>query len=178
MIRRDLRPSEATALVVAVQLPPELESLRLRSITDARDGLPSHITLLYPFAEPGVLEDPLLAEISALVRQLPTTTICLSEGRQWPGTAYAAVDPEDSLRALQATLAAAFPSLPLYGGAFPFVPHVSVVQGPAADGPNALEAAAWRSLPVTRDVVFVDLIEKVAGRWGTRRRFELAPRDA
>ena len=45
-----------------------------------------------------------------------------------------AIEPEAPAIALQASLAAAFPSLPLYGGVVEdFVPHVSIVEGAAAD---------------------------------------------
>jgi hypothetical protein len=64
-----------------VQLPPALEALRRREVANAADGVPAHITLL-------------------------------------------------------------FPSLPLYGGAFDFERHVSIVEGSAADAPEAHDGPA------------------------------------
>ena len=99
--------------------------------------------------------------------------LTLGEGRRFPDTLYAAVEPEVPLRALHNDLAAAFPALPLYGGAFDFVPHVSIVEGPAVSDPLALDDPAWASLPVTRAVDAIDLITGRDGRWATRHRFPL-----
>ena len=57
-------------------------------------------------------------------------TMRLVERRRWPDTVYASVEPEAPAIALQADLAAAFPSLPIYGGAIDvFVPHVTIAEG-------------------------------------------------
>ena len=41
------------ALILELPLPPGLETLRRRHVEDAATpGLPAHVTLLYPFAEP------------------------------------------------------------------------------------------------------------------------------
>ena len=60
------------------------------------------------------------------------------------------VDPDAPLRALQLDLAVAFPTLPLYGGAYEFVPHVSIVEGQAAADPHAFDDPAWTSCPWSR----------------------------
>ena len=168
-----LRPAPETALVLVVALPPALEALRLGSIEDAAAGVPAHVTLLYPFAEERQLTDDVLAVVAAIAARHPAMRLILGEGRRFPDTLYASVEPDGPLRSLQAELAAAFPTLPLYGDAFPFEPHVSVVEGPAASDPLALEAPAWRTLPVEQLVDAIDLITGRDGAWDTRRRFPL-----
>ena len=71
---RHLVPSEATALIVRVALPHRLEALRMRSVPDAVDGLPAHVTLAYPFAEPAAIDEALLA----LVAESPAIAPILS----------------------------------------------------------------------------------------------------
>ena len=78
------------------------------------------------------------------------------------------------MRALQADLASAFPSLPLYGGAFVFTPHVTIAEGAGALDPAVIADPAWTELPVTRDVDAVELIERGDdGRWRADRTFRL-----
>lgn len=168
-----LRPAPETALVLVVRLPPALEAVRRRSIADAAHGLPAHVTLLYPFAEEGQLDAGVLDIVAAIAARHPVMRLTLGEGRSFPGTLYASVEPDAPLRALQAELAASFPTLPLYGGAFEFVPHVSIVEGPDAADPRALDDPAWEALPVEHLVDAIDLITGGDGGWATRRRFPL-----
>ena len=143
-----LRPAPETALVLVVSLPPALEALRRRSIADAAAGVPAHVTLLYPFAEEAQLDAEVLGRVAAIAARHPVLRLTLGEGRRFPDTLYASVEPDAPLRALHDELAAAFPTLPLYGGAFPFVPHVSIVGGTGGRGPGALDDPAWATLPV------------------------------
>ena len=168
-----LRPAPETALVLVVTLPVALEALRRRSIADATGGVPPHVTLLYPFAEESQVDAAVLATIAAVVARHPAMRLTLGEGRRFPDTLYVSVEPDARLRALQGELAAAFPTLPLYGGAYEFVPHVSIVEGQAAAGPHAFDDPAWGGLPVEQDVDAVDLITGRDGRWATRHRFPL-----
>jgi hypothetical protein len=88
---------------------------------------------------------------------------------------YAAIDPEAPAAGLQADLAAAFPSLPIYGGTIDvFVPHVTVAEGEAVDDPAVDADPGWDDLPVTRQVTEVELIVRsAAGRWNVAHRFPM-----
>ena len=114
-----LRPAPETALVLVVSLPPALDALRLRSIEDASAGVPAHVTLLYPFAEEAQLDAGTLGLVAAIAARHPVLRLTLGEGRRFPDTLYASVEPDAPLRALQNELAAAFPTLPLYGVSVP-----------------------------------------------------------
>ncbi len=168
-----LRPAPETALVLVVRLPPALEALRLRSIADAQQGVPAHVTLLYPFAGEAQLDERVLGVVAAIAARHAAMRLTVGEARRFPDTLYASVEPDAPLRALHEDLTAAFPTLPLYGGAFPFVPHVSIVEGPGVQEPEALDDPAWTTLPVSHDIDAIDLITGRRGRWATRRRFPL-----
>jgi 2'-5' RNA ligase len=142
---------------------------------DAANGMPAHVTLLYPFAEPAALDEGLLGAVARTVAAHPACRLQLVESRRWPDTLYVAVEPEGSLRALQADLASAFPDFPLYGVGVPFVPHISIAQGPLASDPGTLDDPAWRSLPAAAQASHVDLFVRQAGRWHRRQRFPLHP---
>jgi 2'-5' RNA ligase len=168
-----LRPAPETALVIVIALPSPLEALRRRSIADATDGVPAHVTLLYPFADEAQIDTSVLSTVAGIAARHRVMDLTLGEGRRFPDTLYASVEPESTVAALQADLAAAFATLPLYGGAFDFVPHVSIVEGRAASDPDALSAPAWATLPVKRTVDAVALITRRGSRWATRHRFPL-----
>ncbi len=78
------------------------------------------------------------AVIAGIVAAHEPWTLTLARLGRWPDALYATVEPDAPVRALQAELAAAFPSLPLYGEpGLRFEPHVTVVEGPAVDDPGA-----------------------------------------
>lgn len=172
MAAAGLAPSEATALIVAVRLPAPLEAMRQRCIDDARFGVPAHVTLLYPFAEPAAVDAGVIREIASVVGRHPPLSLRLVGGRLWPDTVYVAVEPQPALLAIQGDLAALFPSLPLYGGSHTFEPHVSVAEGRCVE-PAALDDPAWDALPITAPASYVDLIVRDGDRWARRRRFAL-----
>ena len=171
----DLAPSESTALILRVTLPRRLEVLRMKRVPDAVDGLPAHVTVAYPFAEPGSIDDAVAGLVAEVVARRAPWTMQLVERRRWPDTVYASVEPEAPAVALQADLAAAFPSLPIYGGTIEvFVPHVTIAEGPAVDDPAVDEDPGWDDLPVTCAVSEVELIVRGEnGRWGTTRTFPM-----
>ncbi len=106
-----LGPSEASALIIRVDLPPALAALRLRRDENAADGVPAHVTLLYPFGEPSSIDDGVGSLVGSIVGRHAAWSMLLGERRRWPDTLYVSVEPDAPVRALQADLAAAFPSL-------------------------------------------------------------------
>lgn len=169
-----LQPSDDTALIIRVELPAALAALRLRSDANAADGVPAHVTLLYPFAAPASLDDGVLGAVADIVGGHAAWQIVLGERRRWPDTLYVSVEPEAPVRALQAELAAAFPSLPLYGGSFPFTPHVTIAEGPGALDPAVDADPAWEDLPFACEADAVEIIVHGGeGGWHVARRFPL-----
>ena len=172
---RALEPSRDSALIIRVELPPGLEALRRRHVADAVEGVPAHVTLLYPFAEPTSLFDAIHERVAAIVAGHRAWSMTLAGCGRWPDTLYATVEPDAAVRALQGELAGAFPSLPLYGDpGLPFEPHVTVVEGPGVSDPAVAEDPAWAELPIDEHVADVQLIVRTAGRWRVDRGFPLA----
>ena len=71
-------PRPESALVLAV---PEAEAavgaLRAAHDPSAADGMPAHITLLYPFRDPARVDAALLAELAAFFAQVPAWADCV-----------------------------------------------------------------------------------------------------
>jgi 2'-5' RNA ligase len=158
-------PTTETGLILPVLLPPMLEAVRRAAVADATGGLPAHVTLLYPFVPPDALHRSLRARVAAAVASHERFSYRLVGPARWPQVLYASIEPEAPFRALQADLAAAFPSLPIYGGAFEFVPHVTIAEGEAAERPEIAADPAWSSLPAQATARSVELIVRSGGNW-------------
>ncbi|OGO55884.1 MAG: hypothetical protein A2V85_11930 [Chloroflexi bacterium RBG_16_72_14] len=170
-----LEPSGRSAIVIRAMLPSGLEALRRRHVTDAEDGMPAHVTLLYPFAQPDAIEVGVRESLALIAARHPAWRMRLVAQARWPDTRYATVEPDVPVRALQADLAAAFPSLPLYGrpAPFEFVPHVTIAEGPGVDDPAVGRDPAWHELPVSFTVDAIELFVALAGTWRSEDRFML-----
>ena len=170
-------PSERSAVIVRASLPAALERLRRASVGDAADGVPAHLTMLYPFVAPARLDAEVRVRLAGVAgRHLPFD-YRLSGPATWPDTVYVRVDPEEPFVRLQADLAAAFPAFPIYGrdaASFAFVPHVTVAEGAAVADPATLTHDGWRSLPIRATASRLEVIARPSsGPWQTVWRIRL-----
>jgi 2'-5' RNA ligase len=170
-----------SAVIVRTRLPATLEGIRRRAVRDAADGVPAHLTLLYPFVDPARLDRPVRQAIEAVAARHQPFDYRLTRPGRWPETVYLAVEPEGPFVRLQADLSAAFPDYPIYGSLarYAYLPHVTIVEGSAATDPagavgRSLAHDAWRSLPVTSRATVVEVIATTSdGRWRTVWRIRL-----
>lgn len=169
----DREPSDTSALILRVQLPPALEVFRQAHHAAGREGLPAHATLLYPFLRPEDLSGHETALLRSVVAAHATLRVRLSGPASWPDALFARVEPEGPIRALQDDLQRLYPDLPIYGGAFPFVPHVTIADGEPARSPDLASHDAWSALPVEVEADTVDLIARDEHGWRHHRRFRL-----
>ena len=167
----------ATAAVFA--LVPEAEAcvahLRERFDPAARRGLGAHVTILYPFAAPEIVNEDLLQQLAGLAGAIVPFHFALTHVARFPGTVYLAPKPASRFIRMHETCAAAFPG---DGAAArqPYVPHLSVARhglgedfGVAAE----LSAALKTQGPIKclcRELV---LMENGSGLWRAIRTFTL-----
>lgn len=157
-----------SAVIVRARLPAGLERLRRSSVDDAADGVPAHLTLLYPFLEPEQLGPAVRRTLAALARRHRRFDYRLRGMARWPGTLYVAVSPAKPFARLHGDLQAAFPLYPIYGreATFRFVPHVTIAEGRAAGDRAQGSDRAWRALPQSAQAAAIEVIATGAdGRW-------------
>jgi 2'-5' RNA ligase len=154
-------PDWQSALVVlAPAAEPAVGEHRARLDASARDGVPAHLTVLYPFLPPALIDDAALASLAALFAAVPAFTFTLDRVG-WFGEDVVWLGPRDEapFRALTRLACAAFPSCPPYGGQYAdTVPHLTV--GHLGDQ-AALRAAAEAvrpSLPIEAEATHVTLL--------------------
>lgn len=141
-----------SAIIVPVQVPVAVARLRDRMDPSAAQGVPAHVTLLYPFMPPALLSDEVRATIERIIASQPSFPFQLTNVVRWPNVVHLAPEPAEPFRRLIKTLAAAFPDYPPYGGAHPdVIPHLTIAQDVPEDYYAAAEHALPQMLPI-RDV--------------------------
>jgi 2'-5' RNA ligase superfamily len=136
------RPGWETALLLPVPAAePAVGQHRARFDEAARDGVPAHITVLYPFLSPAGIDEALLASLGRLFAGLASFEFTLDKIR-WFGDELVWLGPRDPapFTALTDLVFAAYPSCPPYGGRHAeVIPHLTIGH---LGGPEALRAAA------------------------------------
>lgn len=166
-----------TAIICRV---PEIERYighhRQRFDPPARRNVPAHVTVLYPFMEPALLDAEVLRELAAIARAVRGFDFRLRELRRFPSSLYLAPEPDDGFRALTEGVHQRFPDHPPFAGKFAVVvPHVTVAHG---DEPQLceIEVELRIALPgagVRARCEEMVLIENGTGRWETVQTFAL-----
>jgi 2'-5' RNA ligase len=101
---------------------------RARLDASARDGVPAHVTVLYPFLPPAAIGPEVLTELAALFASVPGFSFTLDQVR-WFDQSVVWLGPADPapFQTLIRLAAAAYPSCPPYRGAHEdVVPHLTV----------------------------------------------------
>jgi 2'-5' RNA ligase len=174
---------QSALLVVVPAAEAAVGRHRARLDRSARDGVPAHLTALYPFLPPLSIDDLVLAALRRLFAGFPSFAVTLDR-IGWFGEEVVWLGPRDErpFRALTSGVFAAFPDCPPYGGRHAdVVPHLTI--GDQGD-PAALRAAAAAvrgHLPVAAQVTEVTLMAgpppgnpgSPPGRWRALAAFPL-----
>jgi 2'-5' RNA ligase len=120
-----------TALICRV---PESERYiahyRQRFDPSARRNVPAHVTILYPFMAPPLVDAEVIATLEGIARSIPCFNYRLARTERFPVALYLAPDPDEPFSALMNGIFRAFPDYPPFEGKFDtVVPHVTVAHG-------------------------------------------------
>jgi 2'-5' RNA ligase len=163
---------ESALLVAVPEAEPAVREHRARLDSSARDGVPAHLTVLYPFLPPASVDGAVLASLRMLFAGFAPFDITLDRV-SWFGEDVVWLAPRDDgpFRALIGAARAAFPECPPYGDKYAdVVPHLTIGD---RDDPEALRAAAEAvrgHLPVATRAAAVTLMAgPLRGTWPTFR---------
>ena len=166
-----------TALITRV---PEAEAYisryRDRYDPSARRNVPAHVTILYPFMAPTLVDTAVLDKLRAVASAVPGFDYRMRRTQRFPVALYLEPEPDAPFSALIDGVFRAFPDYPPFEGKFDtIVPHITVAHG---DEPLLCEievglriALPGAGLPA-RCTELV-LIENSSGRWEQMEVFPL-----
>ncbi|HEY5833797.1 2'-5' RNA ligase family protein [Streptomyces sp.] len=167
-------PDETVLLIAVPEAEPLMGGTRERYGPEAEDGIPAHVTVLYPFLPAGRIDAGVLADLRDLFAGHEPFGLTFTGFGRFPEVLWPAPEPDGPVRALTAAVTARWPEAPPYGGAYDDpVPHLTV----AHKQPEATYAAVEREfapgLPLRAGVTEVRLMVREGVRWHHRASFPL-----
>jgi len=170
-----------TVIIVPVpEAEPAVDLLRRANTPDGAEGMPAHVTLIYPFTEDSQLVADRIAEVRAVLEQFSAFEFVLSEVRRFdnlPNESYVWLAPTPGWPFVQMVeeLASAFREYPPFGGAFATViPHLTIAASTDADLLDRVANQAAAALPIKARAETACIMQRVGGRWRLAAEFLLA----
>lgn len=169
-------------------LVPEVSDLVdewYRATPAALDGMPPHVTILYPWVDAPVSPRDLQAA-EAVLEGVGPFELALTAAGRFQGVLYLVPDSGGVLEALMASFWRAFPATPPYGGAHGAhpapIPHLTIARGDEVYL-DAVEATIRARLtePLRLRVDEIHVSEEglaPGGRWAVRTALPLASGDS
>lgn len=159
-----------TAVVVPVpDAEPVVSAWREQFDSSAAQGMPAHVTALYPFLPEDQLTSAALTRLSNLCAERSSPDVAFKRAARFPGVLYLEPEPPDGLRRLTLDIARQWPEAPPYRGAFAeVIPHLTVAHGVPDDVLEMVEAQVLRGLPITTTLVEARLYVFDHKRWRLR----------
>jgi 2'-5' RNA ligase len=149
---------------------------RQRFDPSARRNVPAHVTILYPFMAPQLVDTGVLASLQRVADSVPRFNYRMARTERFPVALYLAPDPGDLFSALIDGVFRAFPDYPPFEGKFDtVVPHITVAHG---DEPLLCEIEVELRIALPAGGVAAHcnelvLIENASGRWEEMQAFAL-----
>ena len=170
--------AESAFVVRVPEAEPYVAELREQFDPAAKLGMPAHITLLYPFMSPELIDAVVVGQARALVASARGFVFSLLRVCRFPYVLYLAPDPSGPFVALTERLVHQFPAFPPYGGQYEgVVPHLTVAHGNTLEHGRAegeLQSALSAAGGIACSVREVVLMENASGLWQQMHAFPLA----
>lgn len=117
-----------SGLIITIpEAEPFVSSWRARYDPNARDGVPAHVTVLFPFKPYDAIDATDMRALGAIFSAQPSFELTLFEIGRFPGVLWLAPRPSDPVNGLASALGKLFPDFPPYQGAFDnVIPHLTV----------------------------------------------------
>ena len=163
----------AVAPEVVTVVDPWLERT---SASKPSNGIPAHVTILFPFVPAAEMDDALVDDLRELFSGFQAFELEYRATGRFPGIVYLAPEPAGPFVSMTDAVAASYPAFPPYGGVFDTViPHLTAAEGDAHTLARAeAEIRPW--LPIASRVDEVVLLEEVEpSHWRPHAVMPLAP---
>lgn len=138
-----------------------------------RDGVPAHMSLMYPFVGADLLTERVTSTLRAVFASRPPVSVVFEECARHGGFVYLRPSPSAPLERLTAALQQRWPRLVPYAGRHAVTePHVTLALDLPDDNAAQVqrEATTWLSLTARIDQAWLVAFH---GQWQLRQRFDL-----
>ena len=167
-----------SALVIEVpEAEPAVSQWRELYDPGAKWGVPAHITVVYPFVPPGMIDAGLLSRVAEAAAGIGAFDFLLDEVDQF-GTEvlYLTPNPQERFVALTSTIVDEWPQHQPYGGAYDeVIPHLTIAHTNRGASFSAVGSRVADHLPIRGRADTVSLMTGTleAASWETLHRFAL-----
>jgi hypothetical protein len=175
---------DSALLVPIPEAEPLVADLRIRHDPAAAQGIPAHVTVLFPFVAAAQVDGWVHDALTQLFGRMAGFAYRFERADRFDDTTvFLAPDPSDRFSALTEAVTTRWPEFPPYGGVYAeVVPHLTVGDQLADGAADVLrEAVADRLMshgPVTGRASEIWLMtEDVTGRWSAIATYQLTADD-
>ena len=169
--------TESAFVVRVPEAEPYVSHLREQFDPVAKLGMPAHITLLFPFASPELIDTAVVEQARAVVAGVHRFAFTLARIGLFPDVLYLVPEPSGPFVALTERLVRQFPEFPPYGGQYKgVVPHLTVAHGSGSEHSRAeveLQSALSASGGIACSGTEVALMGSASGQWRQMHVFPL-----
>ena len=174
-----MRPTESAVIVRIPEAEPLVGRFRADLDFAASLGVPAHVTVIYPFVAPDLIDDAVTAALAEAVGSVPAFDATFARVAWFERTViWLAPEPAEPFLALTNAVWQQFPHCPPYGGAHQqVVPHLTVGIDHPADVLEKAARAVAPGLPITASVTAAVLMHgsKETRSWRVVAELQLAP---
>jgi hypothetical protein len=173
---------ESVLLITVPAAEPAVAGHRSRFDRSAAQGVPAHLTVLYPFLPPALIDADVHAVLARLFGSVPRFRFTLDRTGRFDQVLWLGPADPAPFSALTELVSARFPSCPPYGGQYvEVIPHLTVAERAPLTDLQATEAAVRPYLPIAATATEVTLMTGPSpasappgARWTSAATFPLA----
>jgi 2'-5' RNA ligase len=119
--------SQSVILIPVPSADPAVGEWRKKYDDVALHGIPSHITLLFPFKKPSEITQKIIQKLNALFSHVKQFSFTLDNVNTFPNVIFLEPNPKDKFIELTETIVHNFPDNLPYEGKFPSInPHLTI----------------------------------------------------
>lgn len=149
-----------------------LASVGARHTGTVREGVPAHVSLLYPFVAATELDERVTSGLGELLAEQTPMPVEFAACYRQEGFVALRPDPIGELTELVSKLRRRWPDLVPYEGVYGDVePHLTVAMRASEDTARTIEQEVTEQLPIAAELREAWLVA-FEGRWTLRGRFE------
>lgn len=168
--------SQSLILIPVPAADPVVGYWRKKYDKVANHGIPSHVTLLFPFKEPSLITKNDLIKLNGIFSKIEAFLFTLEKISTFPGVIFLEPKPRNKFIEITEKIVKVFPKNPPYEGKFATInPHLTIGQLANPSEAESLKETIRHDikdkLPIKSTAEEVWLMTEKDGEWNLKRKF-------